>query len=72
MEREYDKLRVFASHERSLCSQCGAPVGREEVGARVLLSRVGLATMRLFLYSYVCKADGQERVGGVALLTDRR
>ena len=71
MKREYGKLRVFVSHDRALCSQCvcGAPVGREEVGARVLLSRVGLATLRLFLYSYVCKADGQERV---ALLADRR
>ena len=36
---------------------CGAPVGREEVCARVILLRVGLATLRLF-----CIANGQERV----------
>ena len=72
MKREYGKLHVFVSHESRSCSVltvCGAPVGREEVGTRVLLSRVGLATMRLLLYSYVCKADVQERV---ALLADRR
>jgi hypothetical protein len=38
-------LELFVGHDRS-CSMltgCGAPVGREEVGARVTLLRVGLA-----------------------------
>ena len=34
-----------------LCSQCGAPVGREEVGARVILVRVGSATLKCILRS---------------------
>ena len=41
---------------------CGALVGREEVSAQVLLLRVGLATLRLLLYTYVCTAYGQEHV----------
>ena len=31
--------------------QCGAPVGREEVGARVILLSVGLVTLRCILRS---------------------
>jgi hypothetical protein len=43
----------------------GAPVGREEVGARVILLGVGLATL---LYAWVRTAYGEERVA----LLDRR
>jgi hypothetical protein len=43
-------------------TMCGAPVGREEVRARVIPLRVGLATLRLLLYTYVCTVNGQERV----------
>jgi hypothetical protein len=59
---------IFVRLDRALCSQCGVPVGREEIGARVLLLRVGLATLRLSLYTWVCTANGQERVA----LLDRR
>jgi hypothetical protein len=34
----------------------------EGVGAPVILLRVGLATLRLLLYIYVCTANEQERV----------
>ena len=50
------------SHNRALCSVCGTQVGREEVSAQVLLLRVGLATLRLSLYTCVYTAYGQERV----------
>ena len=53
---------VFVSHDRALFTVCGAPVGREKVSAQVILLRVGLATLRLSLYTYVCTAYGQERV----------
>ena len=41
---------------------CGALVGGEEVGTRVVLLRVGLATLRKLLYTEVCTVNGQERV----------
>ena len=46
----------------SVLTMCGALVGGEEVGARVVLLRVGLATLRILLYSEVCTVSGQERV----------
>ena len=36
--------------------------GREEVGARAILSKVGFATLRILLYTQVCTANRQERV----------
>ena len=47
---------------------CGTLVGGEEVGARVVLLRVGLATLRILLYTEVCTINGQERVA----LLDRK
>jgi hypothetical protein len=41
---------------------CSALVGGEEVGARVVLLRVDLATLRILLYTEVCTAKGKERV----------
>ena len=43
--------------------------GREEVGARAILSKVGFATLGILLYTQVCTANRQERV---VLLLDRR
>ena len=40
---------------------CGAPVGREDVGARVILLRVGLATLRCILRSAQLKGKSASR-----------
>lgn len=65
-----DKLsRDFFLCESRSCSvltACGAPVGREEVSARAVLLRIGLAALRLSLYTYGCTSYRLERV--VALL----
>ena len=44
-------ISFFVSHDRALCSQCGAPVGRGEVGARAILLRVSLVTLRCIFVS---------------------
>ena len=44
------------SRSCSVLTVCSTPVVREEVSARVPLLRVGLATLRLSLYTYVCTA----------------
>ena len=59
---------IFVSHIRALCSQCVAHQWGEKVSAQVTLLRVGLATLRLPLCTYVCTAYGQVRV----TLLDRR
>ena len=40
----------------ALCSPSAARGGREEASTRVLLLRVGLAALRLSLYTYACTA----------------
>ena len=58
----------FYDNDRALCSQCVARRRGEEVSAQAILLKVGLATLQLSLYTYVCIAYGQER----AALLDRR
>ena len=50
------ELSLCESRSCSVLTVCSAPVVREKVSARVLLLRVGLATLRLLLYTYVCTA----------------
>ena len=54
--------RLCESRSCSVLTVCGAPVGREDISAQLLLLGVGLATLGLSLYTCVCTAYGQERV----------